>query len=84
MESTIQRKQTSFLLRTDLLEDMKKAAERENRTLNNFIENLLLNYFYSEPNEITKAAIEEAMSMRNENKVYTDVDEMFNDILNEK
>lgn len=82
MESTIQRKQTSLLLRADLLEDMKKAAERENRTLNNFIENLLLNYFYSEPNEITKAAIEEAMSMHNENKVYTDVDEMFNDILN--
>ena len=82
MESTIQRKQTSLLLRADLLEDMKKAAERENRTLNNFIENLLLNYFYSEPNEITKAAIEEAMSMHNKNKVYTDVDEMFNDILN--
>ena len=84
METTIQRKQTSFRLRTDLLEEMKSAAERENRTLNNYLESLLLNYFYSEPNEVTKAAIEEAMSGHNRNKVYTNIDEMFDDILNEE
>jgi hypothetical protein len=84
METTIQRKQTSFRLRIDLLDFMKKDAERENRTLNNFLESLLLNYYYNEPNEVTKAAIEEAMSGHNRNKVYTDVDEMFNDILNEE
>jgi hypothetical protein len=84
MGTTIQRKQTSFRLRTDLLDFMKKDAERENRTLNNFLESLLLNYYYNEPNEVTKAAIEEAMSGHNRNKVYTDVDEMFNDILNEE
>lgn len=84
METTIRRKQTSFRLRTDLLEDMKSAAERENRTLNNYLESLLLNYFYSEPNEVTKAAIEEAMSGHNRNKVYTNIDEMFDDILNEE
>ena len=67
-----------------MLDEMKMAAERENRTLNNFVENLLLNYIYNEPNEVTKAAIEEAMSGRNRNKVYTDIDEMFNDILNEE
>ena len=84
METTIRRKQTSFRLRTDLLEEMKTAAERENRTLNNYLESLLLNYFYSEPNEVTKAAIEEAMSGHNRNKVYTNIDEMFDDILNEE
>ena len=84
METTVRRKQTSFRLRTDLLDEMKIAAQRENRTLNNFVENLLLNYIYNEPNEVTKAAIEEAMSGRNRNKVYTDIDEMFNDILNEE
>lgn len=84
METTIRRKQTSFRLRTDLLDEMKIAAQRENRTLNNFVENLLLNYIYNEPNEVTKAAIEEAMSGQNRNKVYTDIDEMFNDILNEE
>ena len=67
-----------------MLEDMKIAAERENRTLNNYLESLLLNYFYSEPNEVTKAAIEEAMSGHNRNKVYTNIDEMFDDILNEE
>ncbi len=84
METTIRRKQTSFRLRTDLLEDMKSAAERENRTLNNYLESLLLNYFYNEPNEVTRAAIEEAMSGHNRNKVYTNIDEMFDDILNEE
>ena len=84
MATTIQRKQTSFRLRTDLLDFMKQDAERTNRTLNNFLESLLLDYYYNEPNEVTKSAIEEAMSGRNRNKVYTDVDEMLNDILNEK
>ncbi len=84
METTIRRKQTSFRLRTDLLEEMKNAAKKENRTLNNYLESLLLNYFYSEPNEVTKAAIEEAVSGHNRNKVYTNIDEMFDDILNEE
>jgi len=84
METTIRRKQTSFRLRTDLLEEMKNAAKKENRTLNNYLESLLLNYFYNEPNEVTKAAIEEAMSGHNKNKVYTNIDEMFDDILNEE
>ena len=79
METTIRRKQTSVRLRTDLLEEMKSAAERENRTLNNYLESLLLNYFYSEPNEVTKAAIEEAMSRKEypEGEVYNSVDELF-------
>ena len=37
-----------------------------------------------EPNETTKAAIMEANSHRNFNKVYNNVDDMFNDILNEE
>ena len=32
----------------------------------------------------TKAAIEEVVSGKNPEKVYTDIDEMFNDILNEE
>ena len=39
---------------------------------------------YHEPNAVTKAAIEEAMSNRNPNKVYSSTEEMFNDILNEE
>ncbi len=79
METTIRRKQTSFRLRTDLLDEMKIAAERENRTLNNFVENLLLNYIYNEPNEVTKAAIEEAMSRTEypEGELYDNVEDLF-------
>lgn len=83
MSTTIVRKPASFRLRADLLERLKKNAVRENRTLNNYVESVLLDIVYDEPNEVTKAAIQEARSGRNRNKVYTDVDEMFNDILNE-
>ena len=83
METTIQRKQTSFRLRTDLLEALQSAARRENRTLNNYVESVLLDIMYDEPNEVTKAAIEEARSGNNQNKVYADVDELLNDILSE-
>lgn len=84
MEATITRRPTSFRLRTDLLEGLKRKAARENRTLNNYVESVLLDIVYDEPNEVTKAAIQEAMSRRNYNKVYSSVDEMFNDILNEE
>ncbi len=83
MATTIVRKPASFRLRADLLERLKKNAVRENRTLNNYVESVLLDIVYDEPNDVTKAAIQEARSGHNRNKVYTNVDEMFNDILNE-
>ena len=83
MEATLIRRPTSFRLRTDLIERLKRKAARENRTLNNYVESILLDVVYDEPNDVTKAAINEAMSGRNRNKVYNNVDAMFNDILNE-
>jgi hypothetical protein len=79
MGTTIQRKQTSFRLRTDLLDFMKKDAARANRTLNNFLESLLLDYYYNEPNEVTKAAIEEAMNRKDypEGELYDNVEDLF-------
>ena len=84
METTVVRKPASFRLRTDLLERLKINAARENRTLNNYVESVLLDIVYHEPNNVTKAAIKEAMSGHNQNKVYSNVDEMFNDILSEE
>ena len=84
MEATITRRPTSFRLRTDLLEGLKRKAARENRSLNNYVESVLLDIVYDEPNEVTKAAIQEAMSGHNSNKVYNSVDEMFDEILNEE
>jgi hypothetical protein len=60
METIIDRKQTAFRLSTDLLKRLKQAALRENRSLNNFVENVLMNVVYNEPNKDTIAAIEEA------------------------
>lgn len=84
METTIIRKPTSFRLRGDIIEGLKRNAARENRTLNNYVESVLLEVVYSEPNEVTKAAINEAMSGKNPNKVYSNAKEMFDDILNEE
>mgnify|MGYP002523255020 CR=1 FL=1 len=74
---TIVRKNTSFRLRTDLLERLKQNAAKVNRTLNNYVESVLLDVVYDEPNDVTKAAIVEAMSGRNQNKIYDTVDDLF-------
>ena len=84
METTIRRKPTSFRLRGDIIEGLKRNAARENRTLNNYVESVLMDVVYGEPNEVTKTAIREAMSGKNPNKVYSGVKEMFDDIINEE
>lgn len=84
MDTAIERKPTSFRLRTDLLEKLRRNAIHQNRTLNNYVESLLLDIVYNEPNDTTRAAIEEAMSARNRNKVYASAEEMMNDVLNEE
>lgn len=62
MELTIQKKNQSFRLPIDLIERLKLLAKRQNRSLNNFVETLLLDAAYHEPNEITLAAMKEAQS----------------------
>ncbi len=78
MATTMIRKPASFRLRADLLEGLKRNAARENRTLNNYVESVLLDIVYHEPNRQTKMGIEEAMSRKNypAENLYTDVDEM--------
>ncbi len=84
MNTAIERKPASFRFRTDLLDRLKKNAVRQNRTLNNYVESILLDIVYNEPNDTTRAAIEEAMSGRNRNKVYASADDMMNDILSDE
>lgn len=84
MDAVIERKPTSFRLRTDLLERLRMNAIRQNRTLNNYVESILLDIVYNEPNDTTRAAIEEAKSGLNRNKVYKSAEEMMNDILNDE
>lgn len=60
METTV-KVSTSFRLNAELVEKMKIAAKASNRSLNNFVESILLNVMYHDvPNETTKAAMEEA------------------------
>lgn len=59
MEAVV-RKQTSFRLREDLLQILQEQAKKANRSLNNFVESTLMDAVYSEPNEETIAAINEA------------------------
>ncbi|ETK05868.1 toxin-antitoxin system protein [Tannerella sp. oral taxon BU063 isolate Cell 1/3] len=62
METIVERKQTSFRLRTDLLKRMEKEASKENRSLNDFVESILMDNMYFQPNETTLAAMREAES----------------------
>ncbi|HUI33509.1 MAG: toxin-antitoxin system protein [Dysgonamonadaceae bacterium] len=59
-----ERKQTAFRLRKDLLDKLKKNAAKENRSVNNYVETLLLDALYREPNEKTLAAMREVESSK--------------------
>lgn len=62
MEAALPKKATMFRLSVDLIDRLKEMAKREHRSLNNFVECVLLDVAYNEPNETTRAAIEEAKS----------------------
>ena len=71
------KKATMFRLPTDLLDRLKEMAKREHRSLNNFVECILLDIAYNEPNKETMAAIAEARSgkLRNAPAVDTSSEE---------
>lgn len=62
------KKNQSFRLPVDLIDRLKQLAKRQNRSLNNYVETLLLDAAYHEPNAVTLAAMQEAKSgaLRNE------------------
>jgi len=60
---TIARKiQTAFRFDSELLRRLKIKAKQENRSLNNYVETVLMDIVYDEPNEETVEAIKEAQS----------------------
>ncbi|WP_436415572.1 toxin-antitoxin system protein [Petrimonas sp.] len=61
METPV-RERTAFRLRKDLMAKIKKDAKKENRSVNNYVETLLLDAVYREPNEETLAAMREVES----------------------
>ena len=64
MTTVIERKQTAFRLSTSLLNKLREAAERENRSLNNYVESVLMDAVNSNPNKLTLAAMKEARENR--------------------
>lgn len=56
------KKNQSFRLPIDLIERLKLLARKENRSLNNFVETVLLDAAYHQPYDTTLAAMKEVES----------------------
>jgi hypothetical protein len=81
MNTTSQRKSRSVRIKSELDKHLEKMAKEENRSVNNLIETLLTKASgFHEPNEETKAAIEEARIERSSLKGYSDMQELFDDL----
>ena len=62
------KKNQSFRLSVELIDRLKQLAKRQNRSLNNYVETVLLDAAYHEPNAVTLEAMEEAASGRLRNE----------------
>ena len=80
MNTTTIRKPISFRFREDVIELLKERAARANRSLNNYVESVLLDEVYNEPNAVTKAAIEEAKNRKYypKDQLYSSAEELMN------
>lgn len=54
--------QTAFRFDKELIRRLKIKAKQENRSLNNYVETVLMDVVYDEPNEGTIEAIREAQN----------------------
>ena len=62
MQTTTTKVQTAFRFDKELIRRLKIKAKKENRSLNNYVETVLMDVAYDEPNEETIAAINEVKS----------------------
>jgi hypothetical protein len=60
MEASAIKKSTAFRLDKSLIDKLKAEAKKTNRSLNNYVECILMDNVYNEPNEITLAAMNES------------------------
>lgn len=65
MQTTTSKIQTAFRFDRELLSRLKIKAKQENRSLNNYVETILMDIVYHEPNDETVEAIREAQSGKN-------------------
>ena len=62
MELSVEKKAHVFRFPTYLLDKLKELAQKDRRSLNNYVEGLLLDAVYHEPNDTTLAAMKEVES----------------------
>ena len=62
MQTVSTKVQTAFRFDRELINRLKKKAKKENRSLNNYVETILMDVVYDEPNDETIAAIDEVRS----------------------
>lgn len=59
MEKTL-KENISFRLPVHLIDRLRQLSKSQNRSLNNYVETILLDAVYNEPNEVTLAAMKDA------------------------
>ena len=64
MQTVARKIQTAFRFDSELLRRLRIKAKQENRSLNNYVETVLMDIVYDEPNEETVEAIKEAQSSK--------------------
>lgn len=81
MNTATKRKSTSLRIDNELFAYIETKAKEENRSLNNYIETVLLTSTgFHEPNEVTKKAMQQVREERDTLKCYSDMNELFNDL----
>lgn len=71
MDIALQKKAHVFRLPVYLLDRLKELAQKDRRSLNNYVECLLLDALYHEPNEETIAAMRDAKEGKLEGPIDT-------------
>ena len=72
MQATSVKVQTAFRFDKELVRRLKIKAKKENRSLNNYVETVLMDIVYDEPNDETIEAINEVRSGKNLEKLDTE------------
>ena len=65
MDIALTKKNQSFRLPVDLIERLKLIAKRQNRSLNNYVETILMDVAFNTPNASTLAAMQDAQDDTN-------------------
>lgn len=71
MDLALEKKAHVFRFPAYLLDRLKDLAQKDRRSLNNYVEGLLLDAVFNKPNEATMAALKEAKEGKTEGPIDT-------------